>query len=252
MRRTRFGLAGALTVVAAALGLFLTGTHSSLAAQGGAQAQRHVYHITAVRAVPGQAASLLKLVSQPADPPDSDYTVIFRHSEGNEWDFLQVEHMGTTATVQPGPAPAATNSPFAQMAAWHQDTFAVGPSLDEFRRALSLPATAGAAAPGVYLIGEYTAAPGHAVQMRQVLQQIAAERPMKTVLMQHLEGAAWGDLSIQHYANWREFADEQDRDAAAAAKNPSAPDVGLQLREHMSAHHDSFATVVSVVVPARR
>ena len=178
--------------------------------------------------------------------------MIFRHSEGNEWDFLQVEHMGTTATVQPGPVPAPTNGPFAEMAAWHQDTFAVGPPLDAFRRALSLPAAAGAAAPGVYVIGEYTAAPGHGVQMGQVLQQIAAARPMKTVTMQHLEGAEWGDLSIQHYTNWREIADEQDRDAATAAKNPSAPDTGLQLREHMSVHHDTFATVASVVVPARR
>jgi hypothetical protein len=250
MPNMRLGLLGIAAAFTSAFGVSVVGGPASLAAQGSAAAQRHVYHVTAVRAVPGQTAALLKLLSVPSDPPDADYAVVFRHSDGHEWDFLLVEHVGPTATVQPGPAPAATNSAFSQAAAWHQDTFAVGPSLDEFRRALSLPA-GGGTAPGVYLLGEYTAAPGHGVQMRQVLQQIAADRPSKSVLMQHIEGAGWGDLTIQHYANWREFADEQDRAAAAAAKT-SAPDRGLQLREHMSVHHDTFATVASVIVPARR
>ena len=114
-----------------------------------------IYRVSMFRAAPGKTGDLEKLLTTQAPSPgagDGDFAVIFRHRQGNEWDFLTVEHMGQQATVdvRTGP-PAQPDSPFSQSAAWHMDTFAAGPSLDEFRKALNLQAGAaqsGSAKPG--------------------------------------------------------------------------------------------------------
>jgi hypothetical protein len=49
------------------------------------------------------------------------------------------------------------------------------------------------------------------------------------------------------YDNWRQIADEND-----APPKAGVPDRGLQLREHMAIHQDTFATVIAVLTgPAR-
>jgi hypothetical protein len=228
------------------------GTPSQAAAQA-TQSQQgpHVYHLTAIRAVPGRASELLKLLSAPpsAGQPAGDFAVVFRHREGHEWDFLLIEHMGATATVSVGPQPQA-DSPFSQIAAWHGDTYAAGPPLDEFRRALNLtgaPTTGQSSSRAIYAISDYMTAPGHRSQLRQQLDQIASQTPGRSVTLTHVEGAPWTFLAITRYDSWRQFADEQDAEDAEAMKDTQSKGPGLLLREHMAMHHDTLANVAAVV-----
>lgn len=215
-----------------------------------------IYRVSMFRAAPGKTGDLEKLLTTQAPSPgagDGDFAVIFRHRQGNEWDFLTVEHMGQQATVdvRTGP-PAQPDSPFSQSAAWHMDTFAAGPSLDEFRKALNLQAGAaqsGSAKPGAYVVGDYMAAAGHRGQLRQVLTDIAGDTPGRRVTLTHVEGAPWNFLTITRYDSWQQFAQEED---TVSAGKTGTPDRGLALREHMSVHHDTLVSVQKVWASAAR
>jgi hypothetical protein len=230
------------------------GTPSQAAAQATqTQQASHIYHLTAIRAVPGRATELLKLLTTPpaAGQPAGDFAVVFRHREGHEWDFLLIEHMGASATVSVGPQPQA-DSPFSQVAAWHGDTYAAGPPLDEFRRALNLtapPAAGQSSSRAIYAISDYMTAPGHRSQLRQQLDQIASQTPGRSITLTHVEGAPWTFLTITRYDSWRQFADEQDAEDAQAMKDTSGKGPGLLLREHMAMHHDTIANVAGVLAP---
>ena len=210
-----------------------------------------IYRVSAFRAAPGRLGDLEKLLTTQAPSRGSgagDFAVVFRHRQGNEWDFMTVEHMGEQATidVRTGP-PAQPDSPLSQSTAWHGDTFAAGPPLDEFRRVLNLP---GGQAPtgktGVYVVSDYMAAAGHRGQLRQVLNDIAGETPGRVVTLTHVEGAPWNFLAITRYESWQQFAQEEDATSAPAGQ-PSAPDRGVALREHLAVHHDTLATIRAVV-----
>ena len=208
-------------------------------------ANGHIYRVSVFRAAPGRTGDLEKLLTTQAPSPtraDSDFGVVFRHRQGNEWDFMTVEHMGeqTSIDLRSGP-PAQADSPLSQAAAWHMDTFAAGPPLDEFRKALSLQG--GTAKPGVYIVGDYMAAAGHRGQLQQVLKDIAADTPGRTVTLTHVEGAPWNFLSIVRYDSWQQFAQEED---ATSAPKAGTPDRGLALREHMAVHHDTLVIVQKV------
>jgi hypothetical protein len=220
------------------------------AASPGAAAQPgaapHIYRVSAFRAAPGHFRDLEKLLTSTPQPgaDAGDLALVFRHRQGNEWDFMTIEHMGPQATISAGATAPQPDSPFSQMAAWHGDTYAAGPPLDEFRRALNIT---GAQAPGgVYIISDYQAAAGHRGALRQALDQIAADAPGRTVLLSHVEGAPWNFLAIQRYDSWRQLADEEEKEMKEAAGGGAA-DMGVQLRDSMAVHHDTIATIGAVV-----
>jgi hypothetical protein len=219
---------------------------------GGAQqgSPAHIYRISAFRAAPGHFRDLEKLLSATPQPgaDAGDLALVFRHRQGNEWDFMTIEHMGPQATIAGGTTASAPDSPFSQMAAWHGDTYASGPPLEEFRRALNIT---GAQAPaGVYTVSDYQAAAGHRGALRQALDKIAADAPGRTVLLSHVEGAPWTFLAIQRYDSWRQLADDEEKEMTQAAGGGSA-DMGVQLRDSMAVHHDTIATVDAVVTGSR-
>jgi len=215
-----------------------------------AGANSHIYRVSVFRAAPGKVRDLEKLLTSPAPSPGSgtaDFAVVFRHREGSEWDFLTVEHMGeqTSIDLRSGPAPQP-DSPFSQAVSWHGDTYAAGPSLDEFRRALNLQTGQAGSRAGVYVVADYMAAAGHRGQLQQVLKDIAADTPNRTVTLSHVEGAPWNFLSIVRYDSWQQYAQEEEAATAQGAKD-AARDRGLALREHMSLHHDTLATIQAVI-----
>lgn len=234
------------------------GTTAAGAPQAPAQAAPHIYRVTAFRAAPGQMGNVEKLLAAtPAPGADAgDFAVVFRHRQGHEWDFMTVEHMGANATVglPPGP-PATADSPMSQSVAWHGDTYAAGPPLEELRRALNLQSATGQSAggtPGVYVISDYAAAAGHRGQLRQVLDKNAMDTPGRSITLTHVQGAPWTFLVITRYDSWKQFAEEEEKAGAQDAKAP-AGDRGMELRAHLATHHDTLATVQTVVTgsPAR-
>lgn len=220
------------------------------------QSALHIYRVSVFRAAPGQLRNVEKLLtSTPAPGSDSgDVAVVFRHRQGHEWDFMTVEHMGAQATISvAGGPPAQPDSPLSQSVAWHGDTYAAGPPLEEFRRALNLTGTAtqGGAPTGVYVVADFMAAVGHRGGLRQVLDKIAAETPGRTITLSHVQGAPWNFLTITRYDSWRQFADEEEATDAKASKD-AASDRGAELREHLALHHDTFATIQTVTGSAAR
>jgi hypothetical protein len=217
-----------------------------------ASSSNHVYHLTAFRAAPGRLNDLLKLLNAPQPGArEGDFAVVFRHRQGHEWDLLLVEHVGERATITampPGAPAAPADSPMSQITAWHGDTYAAGPPLEEFRKALNLQ---GGAQKGVYVISAYTAAPGHRGQLRTQIGTMSNETPGRTVTLTHIEGAPWTFLHITRYDSWRQFAEEEEAQDAQAAKSPTGLGTGAAIREHITVHHDTLAVVASVMTPSR-
>jgi hypothetical protein len=102
---------------------------------------------------------------------------------------------------------------------------------------------------GLYLVEDYTALNGHARQLDDVLtRDIASVRANGAVRFDHVQGAPWDFLVIFRYASWQEYvAAETDPNADQAARKQGFKDsaaVGFVLREHITAHHDTFVNRV--------
>jgi hypothetical protein len=198
-----------------------------------------VYHVHFTHAVPGKANALADSLKQP-DPtsPMPGHMVMFRHQDGDSWDYVTIEHMGTKATVdaaRPTPPPAAAAGRDASD--WHTDTFVSGPSWADFSKAMGINEGAGKSA--VYIVSVYRTVPGHREQLDAELNtQSPGDPAAGSVVMQHLEGAAWTFLGVVRYATWPDFVKSEEVSAAEQAKGSGG---WARLREHSSYHTDTLA-----------
>src|ERR1700716_2100507 len=64
-------------------------------------ARTDVYHVHFTHAAPGKANALADALKTP-DPnaPMPGHSVMFRHQNGDSWDYCVIQHMGTKATVE--------------------------------------------------------------------------------------------------------------------------------------------------------
>jgi hypothetical protein len=195
-----------------------------------------VYHVHFTHAAPGKAAALADSLKQP-DPtsPMPGHSVIFRHQDGDSWDYCVIEHLGTKATVEAvRPAqPTAARDASDQ----HTDTYCSGPAWADFAKAMGINEGAGKSA--IYIVSVYRAAPGHREQLDSMLATVSPGDPAAgTVVMQHLEGAAWTFLGVARYATWEDFVKSETSSAADQAKGMSD---WAKLRDHASWHTDTLA-----------
>jgi hypothetical protein len=195
-------------------------------------ASTDVYHVMFVKAAPGQAAALAKQLQEqdPKDPMAAHF-ILLRHQEGADWDYCLIQHVGTKASVEiPSPSPSAA----APTIAWHDDTFAAGPSWSEFQRAMGVTANP----PGnpVYVVGVHRAVPGHRQQLLDALNRLApnSKTAAPSVTLTHVEGGPWQFLSITRYNSWQEFGADQTANAAGA-------EGWLEIRQHSAFHNDTIA-----------
>ena len=95
-----------------------------------------VYHVHFTKAAPGQAAALAKSLMVPdKTSPMPEHFVVLRHQEGDDWDFVVIQHLGAKTEVT-ATAPPPSDSQRA-LSAWHSDTFVSGPSWGEFSKEMS-------------------------------------------------------------------------------------------------------------------
>jgi hypothetical protein len=203
--------------------------------QAAAPGTSDIYHVHFTKASPGQAAALGKALLTPdSTSPMPDHFVVLRHQEGDDWDYMVIQHLGPKATVEAGPAPANAAR---DLRAWHDDTFVSGPAWGEFSKAMG----SGGAAPGgmVYIVGLHRAVPGHREQLQKSLSAPgpASKIETGTILMQHVEGGDWNFLTITRYNSWQDLG--ADRTAAAAA--PDAAGGWADIRAHSAFHRDTIA-----------
>ncbi len=172
-----------------------------------------------VQAAPGKSVELEKLMTSPAPGAASPTRLLFlRHREGSPWDFVTIEHIGATATVETGwPGPAR------ELRAWHEDTFVAGPPWDVFAKAMGIDGKPG---DGVYVVSMYRGAAGHRAQLDDTLQKVlaSAAKPDRGVLLQHVEGGNWDSLVINRYDSWQEFAGDMSDSTGEAARAACRPD----------------------------
>ena len=198
-----------------------------------------IYHVMFVKAAPGQSAVLATaLRTQNATGGIPDHKLILRHVEGADWDYLVVQHMGTTASVTTAPAPIVpppagqpADTPNTQVQ-WHNDSFVSGPSWEQFARVMATAADPS----GVYVVGVHRALPGHGRQLRAILDEVDPKAKVKSdhLTLQHVDGGAWGFLSIDRFTSWQDFATDR-------AATPSGGQGWHDVRQHSAFHEDTLA-----------
>ena len=212
-------------------------------AAGSAQAQpapsaaADVYHVHFTKAVPGQAAALGKALSVPdKTSPMPEHFVVLRHQEGDDWDYVVIQHMGpkaeVTAAAPGGPDPAR------DLRAWHADSFVSGPPWAEFTRQMGIGGSAGGGSP-VYIVGVQRPVAGHREQLAKSLATVdpAAKIATGNVLLTHLEGGEWTFATLTRYNSWTDLG----ADRAAAAANAASAGGWDDIRQHSAFHRDTIA-----------
>lgn len=196
-----------------------------------------VYHVHFTKAVPGQAAELGKALGVPdKSAPMPDHFVVLRHQEGDDWDYVVIQHLGPKAEVTA--APAAPNAA-RDLRAWHNDTFVSGPPWTEFTRQMAVGGS-GAGSP-VYVIGVHRAVPGHREQLEKSLNapgSPSGKIQTGSIFLQHLEGSDWTFMTVTRYNSWQDFASERAEAAAATAASPGG---WADIRQHSAFHRDTIA-----------
>ena len=204
-----------------------------------------VYHVFFVKAALGKAAELADFLKQP-DPnaADPQHTILLRHQDGDEWDYVTIDHLGVKATVESAGTPLPPSA--RALMDTHNDTFVNGPPWTEFAKEMGIGGDSAKTADSVYVVSVYRAAPGH----RENLEKMLSEPPNRAidtsagnVLMQHLEGAPWTFLTIARYDSWQKFATNESNSVAQTNKKQGG---WFELRQHIAAHND---TVTDRIAP---
>ena len=215
------------------------------AAEASPAARTDVYRIQFAKAAAGKAAQMAENFKKP-DPtaPMPGHTLVLRHHQGEAWDYVEIEHLGTKATIEAARPPVPPEE--RNLGDWHNDTYVNGPSWADFTKAMGISddlksKTAGS----VYVVSTYRAVSGQ----RDALEKFLSEppnRPSDTsvgdALMQHLDGSEWNFLTIARYNSWQEFATNETNSVADAAKNQGG---WFKLREYIASHADTVTVRIA-------
>jgi hypothetical protein len=196
-----------------------------------------VYHVHFTAAVPGKAAQLGQYLktSSPAG-----HSLVLRHQDGAEWDYVVIEHIGSKATVEAAGSPPPASA--RDLSAWHSDTYVNGPAWADFVKAMGLGDNASKTGGSVYAVSTYRAAPGHRDQLEKTLSASPADGVAGAVLLQHLEGAPWNFLSISRYSSWQDFGSSEAKSVEQTAKGSGG---WYDLREHVTTHNDTISNRIA-------
>ena len=211
---------------------------SPAAASAAATSKRtDIYHVFFAKAALGKAKELADFLKEP-DPnsPNPTHRILLRHQDGDDWDYVEIEHLGIKATVDTAgaPMPLAKRS----LIDSHNDTYASGPSWAEFAKAMGIDGDAKKSAEAVYSVSDYRAAPGHREEMEKMLTNTpAGDTSAGNVLLQHVEGASWNFLGVVRYDSWEKFAENEKNSVTVSSKNEGG---WFELRNHVACHHDTL------------
>lgn len=223
------------------MSVFASGQQSS-------SGQREIYRIHFFKAAPGRLPDLIDAYTSLPNAPAGYRPMIFRHQFGDDWDLLVIYAQGAQAHIDASPSYTEAQRKLRERVMsdyiWHTDTYASGPPQADVDAAMALPKEA---RDGVYLVEDYTALNGHVQQLEGVLaRDIGLGRTKGAVRFDHVQGAPWDFLVMFRYGSWQEYAAAQTdptiNDRARQQGFKDAAEIGLVLREHMAAHHDTFVS----------
>ncbi len=204
------------------------------------------YRALFVRAAPGRLMELVSLVKARRDSaPKESRAVILRHSQGDQWDLVLLQPVGSLsryfATNRTAPDPL-----WDRLVAWQEELFTSGPPAGEFREA--------AEHAGYFHLEIFLALAGDRDSLR-------IEREMENTFLKAIGkpgnfvftrsvGASWDLFTVgfyrdlQHYAELSGRTPEQEEAAARAAGFVSRESIGPYLRRFINGHHDTLGSVV--------
>lgn len=214
---------------------------TAASAQTTPSTETDVYHVHFTKSAPGQAAAHAKALMTPDSSSSMpEHFVVLRHQEGDDWDFVVIQHMGAKAEVT-ATASSAAGTP--ALAAWHTDSFVSGPSWGDFTKQMGIGGSAGASNQ-VYIVGVQRAVAGHRAQLLESLSAAGSPSKVQTgnVILQHLEGGDWNFLTITRYDSWQDFGTDR---AAAAAADKGIAGGWADIRQHSAFHRDTIADRLS-------
>ncbi len=204
------------------------------------------YRALFVRAAPGRLLELVQLVKARRDSaPSQERPVLLRHSQGDHWDLVLLQPVGTLAKYFATDR-TVVDPLWDRLVAWQEELFTSGPPAAEFRAAAD---RAGFFHLEIFaaLAGERDSLKAERRMENNFLKAIG--RPVNFVFAR-TAGASW-DLftlgfyrDLQHYAEPTGRAPEQEQAAARAAGFVSRESIGPYLRRFIHGHHDTIGSVV--------
>ncbi|MGI8890254.1 MAG: hypothetical protein ACR2G0_05655 [Chthoniobacterales bacterium] len=197
-----------------------------------------VYHVFVVKAALGKAKELADFLKEP-DPNHPDRKgILLRHQDGDDWDYIAIDHEGAKATVESAGTPIPPSK--RALMEWHNDSYVSGPAWADFAKAMGIDGDAAKTTGAVYVVADYRAAPGHRENLDKMLTETPAagtDTSSGNVLLQHLEGAAWNFLGVVRYDSWEKFAENEKASVSQTNKGAGG---WATLREHVASHHDTL------------
>jgi hypothetical protein len=196
---------------------------TALQAQGTAPAaatssskRTDVYHVFFGYAVPGKARRASR-VPQDTGPKclGPSHGIILRHQDGDAWDYVAIEHIGTKATVEipATPMPASARGLMQK----HDDTYVSGPPWAEFAKQMGIDADTAKTTGSAYVVSVYRAAPGQFDALEKMLGE-PPNRAVDTSSGQHLDAAPgrwsmefFGRSALRFVAEIRDQRNQQHR-----------------------------------------
>jgi hypothetical protein len=171
--------------------------------------------------------------------PMPGHLLLLMHQEGDDWDYVLIEHLGTKATIDAVGTPMPAN--IRNIYDWHGDTFVNGPPWPIFAKAMGLDQPA-QTADSVYVVSVYRSVPGRRDDLEKFLNGSPVPGTPGSVLLQHLEGAPWNFLTIEHFNSWQDYAKS---DSTSVAQTRKGSGDWFQLRENAAFHRDTLTTRVA-------
>ncbi len=195
-----------------------------------------VYHVHFEKAALGQAKALENsLKMQDPKAPMPGHYVLLRHQDGDDWDYLVIEHLGKKYTIDPANfAPQQPN--VRAISSWHADTITSGPSWEVFAKELGL---GDAKSAGPVIVATWRGAPGKRADLEKSLSapNTNAKIQVGHTMLTHMEGGPWSFLTIDRYNSWQDYAADE-----AANENSEA---WYEVRNSGAWHHDTITTKVA-------
>lgn len=223
--------------IAVVIGTLFLFAIAALAQANQAVANTDVYHVHFAKAALGQTKALeTDLKKQDPKGPMQGHYLVLRHQDGDDWDYVVIEHLGKKFTIDPAEYTAPTGP---ANGAWHADTFVAGPSWDVFAKEMGLGADAAKMSGSVYVVATWRAAAGHREELSKLLtaRDANSKVPTGNVMVAHMEGGPWNFLTLQRYNSWQDYATDE-----AATQDAQG---WYDIRAHGVWHHDTITTRVN-------
>jgi len=218
-----------------------------------------LYKISFVRAAPGKLLDLIELFKNRMsiyDDMGDERPLWWRHTQGDQWDLMMIFPMESYAAYYTGEriarrAQVDKNAAdfirrFDEYAAWKEDLFVMGPSIDVVKEKF--------AAAAYYHIEIFVSLPGKQKELYQerIMEnkyQVGIGRPA-TLIFTRDQGASW-DLftlgcyrDLHHWAESYKLGKEKREEAARAAGFENSAAIGPYMRSLIYMHRDTMGVAI--------